>query len=477
MRKTLLFVISLLATTTIFWGCDDEKTTVSTEYVPVKVTDVLDTIELEPTTYTKLDTIIDTISGDTGFTTSLSNLKYGEILFSEGSFSCTTKTVFLQQEYVKKTIIVNDVTIYDTISTDTTTAIVVHSSDTFNIVEITPDLTTYVIDTSKAFGLLFDTIYDTAITDNNSYLMSINGSSAGFLGLGYAFYGNESAIGISGLKNVGINGSILCTMSDIFILSSNNLQKISKSIVSDTTATTDTLLFSVTSTNPIMKAKGDTLFVSLGNDSVYVIDISAGNLTLLNTIAVAGSISDITLIGSTALINTKADSSNDALKAIDTGVVTFVPLLQKGINQVISSFNDSLLFVLTPKQDSVAHGVLEITNFSTALHTTVGSITSARYLPENIADFNMISETQGYVLDADNGVLYQINFTSLNFATTFDFLTEVTTDVSTYTFDDENIFISKTDGTLAIYSHSNIGTTVKETTLSGGAASSLSILN
>lgn len=476
MKKSLLFLLTLLSATILFWGCEDEKTITNTEYVHVNISDIIDTIGLDIYDFVKKDTILDTAKGDTTYKTNTEVLEYGTVLYSAGSFNCYIQKVSVDRRHIRKALIFRDLTIYDTVSSNDDPDTVINSTDTLFLDSVSSyDSTKLVILGADAFSdTVAGSVNDTIITSNNSYLMTVNGSSAGYVGLGYLMYGGALDVSIAGLKNVDAESIILAHNNNIYIASGDEIIKISSNIVNDTSVTIDTL--SLTGSAVTTLEAKDSILIALdsANSQLFKIDISSGNFTISDTISVSGTLSnEFSIIDSSIVIIV-----NDSLKKVDaSGIISSISNSVYGSAQTLETINDSILVVLTPRQGDITRGALEVIKIKGDTATSLGAITSARYVPSMIKNLVLISETEGYVLDESNNTLYKVNFAMSDIGTEIDFLTEISTFISSYTIDNNYIFAASTDGYLGIYSHNDISAPMKVVAISGGAATSLSILN
>lgn len=510
MKKSILLVFALLLMTSLFWGCEDEKTVTNTEYVPVNIHDTVLIVGLEIHNFVKKDTILDTISGDTSFTTNTSELDYGTILYSAGTYNNFIQKVSVDRQHVRKALISLDMTIYDTLDEDAASDTIINDTDTlfYDSVYSYDSTKTAIIGNDAFSDTVQLTLNDTVITSNNSYLMTVNGTSAGYIGLGYLIYSNSEKASITGLKNLTAGSIVFSENSDLYLLEPTRLIKYNDNIfkdsihfdttINDSTDTTyiesltiDTVLsvyqFSVTSKMNSVSIGNGNIFISDSNsDSIYVFNISQrdiingfGTPISVSTNTGVGSNIDLVTLGSQCIVNSTGTNNLSKILKLDSNIVSEITLSQTGADQEIASLNDSLLIVLTPRQGDLTRGTIEVIDLSGATDTSLGIISSARYVPAGISEMNFVYSTNnGYILDKDAGTLYQISFTTsdLNKEDDLDFLTEIVSNVSSYTFDNSNIFVSTKTGELLVYSHSDFSNPIKMAKISGGAATSLSIL-
>lgn len=487
MKKSILLVLALISASILFWGCDDDKNTVSTEYVSVNISDIVDTVSIEVHNFIKKDTISDTTASDTVFKTSLSDLEYGSVLYTTGTFQLYLKTISVDQQHIRNAVIIRDMTVMDTLDEDTVSDTIFNNIDTSfydetikidSTINLLPD-SLFPHDTIFSFDIVDGDTKDTIITSNKSYLMSINEFGLGYIGLGYLMYSNANDVSISGLKALDDTHLIKSSNSNLFVSSSNAILKISSSIVNDTLFDTDTIDVTNAQISSIIPVDSALLAIDSKNGNVYVADASNDTFSLINTFAIGtGTINSATSYNNSLIISVSGTGLSDTIKKIDTlRATSVIENSKKGKGQIVSTIQDSLLVILTPRQDTTLRGALELVDISGISDTSIGVTTSARYVPAGISDMNFISASEGYVLDSVNNSLYLINISPTALGTEDDFLSEIASDVSSYTFDAKNLFISTLDGKVLVYNHSNLQNPIKEITITGGASSSLAILN
>lgn len=543
MKKSLLFLLTLVSATLLFWGCDDDKTVTNTAYVPVNISEIIDTIGLDIYEFVKKDTILDTTKGDTSFITNTQTLEYGTVLYSTGSFNCYVQKISVDRKHIRSAFVIRDLTIYDTLSSDTISDTVFNSTDTLFIDSIASyDSTKVEIKGADAFNdTVIGTISDTIITSNNSYLMTVNGSSAGYVGLGYLMYTGAKDVSITGLSILEEGDNLIAHNSSVFLLTNNTLVKYNDESLSEENP--GGINFPSGSNISDYCVYGDSLLVADNAlNAVYIINLSNMSFTKLYEIVdLTYSLKEIEIINNKLLVSIATendmifkyidlvlpisrafviDSSNidsiivDSLNPTDTTVIYLIDSIsidsiiidtingndtlfdttfnykydtlrlsevtianaEKGTNQIFKSYNGKLL-ILTSRNDTGYHGALELMDFSGTSDTSLGVISSARYVPAGLKDINLISENKGYVLDINEDVLYQINYSAISYGGEADFLTEVASNVASYTINNNHIFVSTNNGELFIYSHSDFITPIKEASISSGAAISLSILS
>lgn len=481
MKKSILLVFALISASILFWGCDDDKNSVSTEYISVNISDIVDTVSIEVHNFIKKDTILDTSFSDTVFNTSSSDLEYGSVLYTTGTFKLYLRTIAVDQQHIRNAVIIRDMTVMDTLEEDTVSDTIFNNIDTsfydetIKIDSTADTLPTALFPNDTISGNLNDTI----ITSNKSYLMGINEFGLGYVGLGYLMYSNANDVSISGLKELNKTDLIKSSSSNLFVSSTNTLLKISSSIVNDTLFDTDTITVSNAQISSLIAVDSTLFAIDSKNGNVHIADASNDTFSLINSFAIsAGTINSATALNNSLIISTSGTSLVDTIKAVDSiGATTLIKNSQEGKGQIISSINDSLLIVLTPRQDTTLRGAIELIDISGISDTTIGVIKSARYVPAGISNMNFISESLGYVFDKNNNQVYQINISTAAIGSEDDFLSEIASNVLSYTFDSKNLFVSTSDGKILVYNHINLQNPIKEVAVTGGASSSLAILN